>query len=803
MYLQNEISVKSCDSIQNSRPRLKQWEIGACPQLLVIGATRATLYQGAAEFKPHMPKLDRQPLNALMRSAPLERPKVLVVDDEQIFLDYLKSILTKGGYEPILANSGAEALKLLQQTRPALVLLDVMMSTMDGFEVLRQIRLAYRDTELPVLIVTGDSDRASVIKAFREGANDYLNKPLDSELILSRILLQIRLCRSQADLAQSQERYRLAAEGARIGLWDWDVVQRQVFVSSRGKELLGYSDDELHYDLETWMKRVHPNDRALFQELLKQSRPEDRERFECEIRMLHRDLNYRWIQCSGVIQTDEQGFPRRLAGSLADVTEGKVRDVLTGLPNRLLFEERLERSAKRVTRANSQAAVLFLDLDKFKHVNDTLGHEAGDQVLCHVARRLERCLNEFRTPDEGATSGHCIARRGGDEFTILIDPSPQLDAVQRISEKIIAVLSKPITLGIREVTIGVSIGISFLDVHQTSPTEAIRQADTAMYHAKTQGRGCFRIYDPGMKAVALSRMNLESEVRHALKNDQFYVLYQPVVSLETGGVDGFEALCRWNHPRGEIVGPDIFVPILDSLGLIGRLREYVLEMAGRQIQVWNRLLGRKRQLTVTLNASTREFSQSQFQKDLLATIREIDVDPSMIRLEVTEGTLMENPGAALQSIRELRAHHVGVGLDDFGTGYSSLAYLYRLPLDLLKIDRSFVQSMYHGNESYEIIRNIVSMARGLNLDVVAEGVETAEQHQLLAELGCTHGQGYYYSRPQRADEITPWLLTGTRLAPPVDRNPPSRAHEIPQEDLDTLLECDTPARDMAAPLPLP
>ena len=303
---------------------------------------------GAAEFKPHMSQLDPQPLNALMRSAPLERPKVLVVDDEQIILDYLKSILTKGGYEPILASSGAEALEILRQTRPDLVLLDVMMAPMDGFEVLRQIRLSYQDTELPVLMVTGDSDRASVIKAFREGANDYLNKPLDSELILSRILLQIRLCRSQADLAQSQERYRLAAEGARIGLWDWDVAEEQVFVSCRGKELLGYSDDELHYDLDTWTKRVHPNDVALFESLLTPRRPGDRERFDCEVRMLHRDLSYRWIQCSGVIQTDEHGVPRRLAGSLADVTEGKVRDVLTGLPNRLLFEERLERMEARL-----------------------------------------------------------------------------------------------------------------------------------------------------------------------------------------------------------------------------------------------------------------------------------------------------------------------------------------------------------------------------------------------------------------------------------------------------------------------
>ena len=754
----------------------------------------------AKHFSPML--MQTPSTNDLVSSAPPERPKVLVVDNERLLLEYLNRILSKGGYEPILASSGVEALEILKHTTPSLVMLGVIMSPMDGFDVLRQIRLTHRDTELPVLMVTGDSDRESVIKAFREGANDYLTKPLDSELILSRVLLQIRLHRSSVDLAQSQERYRLAAEGARIGLWDWDVPRREVFVSSRGKELLGYSDDELHYDLKTWTNRVHPNDLGLFESLLTRRRPDDRERFECEIRMLHRDSSYRWIQCSGVVQTDEQGIPRRLAGSLADVTEGKVRDVLTGLPNRLLFEERLERTAKRVSRNKSVAAVLFLDLDKFKYVNDTLGHEAGDQVLCHVARRLERCLSEFQTEGGDPTSGNCIARRGGDEFTILIDPSPQLDVVQRVSEKIIAVLSMPIVLGNREVTIGVSIGVSFLDSHQNSPTEAIHQADTAMYHAKTHGRGCYRIYDPGMQAVVMSRMNLESDIRRALKSDEFYVMYQPVVSLETGGIDGFEALCRWNHPRGESVGPDVFIPILDSLGQIGHLRDYVLKVAGHQIQAWNRMLGRTRPLTVTLNASTREFSQSQFHKHLLETMREFDVDPSMIRLEVTEGTLMENPGTALQCIRELRAKQVGVGLDDFGTGYSSLAYLHRLPLDLLKIDSSFVQSMHRGNESYGIIRNIVSLARGLKLDIVAEGVETAEQHQLLYQLGCSHGQGYYYSRPKRAEEITPWLLSGMRLTPDIESVHHGEMLGISQNELDSLLQCHPQAKEPVAPLTL-
>ena len=715
-----------------------------------------------------------------------DRPCILIVDDERINQTLLKGILSRNGYELLLASSGEEALAILQQTTPDLVLLDVIMSPLSGFDVLRSIRETHRDTELPVVMVTAEADRQIIIDAFREGANDYLTKPVDPEMTLARVSLHLRLRRAQAELERSQERYLMAAEGSRIGLWDWDVAQHQLYLSPRWKEMLGFLDHELPDRIDTWLKRIHPSDHSIFFELLNRRNPGEQARFECELRMLHRDENYRWMQCSGIVHADSTGDPRRLAGSLADITEGKVRDVLTGLPNRLLFEEKLERALRQTRLDDSQCAVLFLDLDKFKLVNDSLGHDAGDLLLCSTARRLENCLQEAKIENRGQADV-CIARHGGDEFTLLIhNLKHRQDAIQ-LATSVISALSEPFQLGVHEVSIGVSIGIAFNGPEISSPLDAIREADTAMYYAKTGGRGQYRVYDPAMQVVAAARLCLENEVRQAVKEGQFFVVYQPIVSLITGQIDGFEALCRWMHPRGELVGPDVFIPILESLGLIGQLGEFVLGIAGRQIRDWNQQVSRSRPLSITINCSTSEFSQPAFARKLQRQMHEIGVAAGMIRLEVTESTLMENPEIARHVIQQLRDSGVGVGLDDFGTGYSSLSYLHRLPLDLLKIDQSFVSSMRHGNESFEIVRTIIALAQGLNLNVIAEGVETSYQHELLSELGCTHAQGYFYSKPQPASAVSQ-LFSAGRIAIPIEQedsylSSPPRT----EEDIDDLL----------------
>jgi predicted signal transduction protein with EAL and GGDEF domain len=382
----------------------------------------------------------------------------------------------------------------------------------------------------------------------------------------------------------------------------------------------------------------------------------------------------------------------------------------------------------------------------------------------------------------------CVARHGGDEFTVLIHNMQTPLESHTLAGAIIATLSEPFQLRVHEVSIGVSIGIAFCNQTVSHPLDLISQADTAMYCAKTSGRGRYRIYDPEMQVVAAARLALENDIRAALKSDQFHVVYQPIISLKTGRIESFEALSRWQHPHEVSIGPEVFVPILESLGLVDQLGEHVLKIAGHQIELWNEDRDPRHPLSITLNCSTLEFNQPNFSRDLLKRITQAGVNPRTLRLEVTESALMETPESARKIIEELREFGIKVGLDDFGTGYSSLAYLHRLPLDLLKIDKSFVHAMRHGNEGYEIVRTIISLAQGLNLDVVAEGVETLEQHNLLTELGCTHAQGFLYSRPLIANAMSQVLATDQLLIPMQPQTTTGPHSHRSSQDIDALLD---------------
>jgi diguanylate cyclase (GGDEF)-like protein/PAS domain S-box-containing protein len=683
------------------------------------------------------------------------RPVVLVVDDERTNREILSRMLVQSGYDVLTSDNGESALDRIEEQLPDLILLDVNMPGISGFDVLKSIRARYRDTELPVLIVTADTERDSVVNAFHAGANDYITKPLDKQITIARVSLQMRLRGAQIELKRSQERYALAAQGSRIGLWDWDIPRRQIFLSARWKEMLGYSDNELHSTVDVWFERIHSEDRESFTELLTNRGTLELGRFESEIRMRHRDGSYRWMLCSGVVQTNNLGTPVRLAGSLADVTEGKVRDVLTGLPNRLLFEEQLSQVVQIDPTVGGLCAVLFLDLDNFKLVNDSLGHDAGDLLLCSVARKLEGCL---RTSDviSRNKSAWSVARHGGDEFTVLLHRLNDRRDAEQVAERIISALSEPVLIGTRELLVGVSVGIAF-GGHK-SAADAIREADTAMYYAKTAGRRQYRIFSPEMQSEAAARLALECDLRNAIRNQEFYLAYQPIVRIASGIVDGFEALCRWHHPSGKEVGPDSFIPVIESQGMIGKLGRMVLEMASAQMMEWNEFrLNDGCGISVTVNCSSGEFSLPHFKNDLLLTLARIGADPRLLRIEVTESTLMKNPDHVRRIIHDLRETGIRVGIDDFGTGYSSLAYLHRLPLDVLKIDKSFVHNMHSCSETREIVRTIIALGQNLDLDIVAEGVETRDQQQTLFEMGCTHAQGYLYSRPIPAETISEFL----------------------------------------------
>ncbi|MEJ7592349.1 MAG: diguanylate cyclase [Planctomycetaceae bacterium] len=425
---------------------------------------------------------------------------ILIVDHEHVTRDAVSRLLTDNGYRVQTADSGPAALKQLRDSPPDLVLLTVSLPGQDGLDVLRAIRQQHSESRPPVVIVTAEMEPQQGVTAFREGANDVLARPFDDEILLARISLHLQHSRARAELQRSRERYALAAKGARIGLWDLDVVRQQIFLSSRWKELLGFAEDELDSTIPVWLDRMHPDDRDSFIEMISTPAAFDKGRFDCELRMRHRNDSYRWMLCSGVMQLDADGNAVRLAGSLADVTEGKVRDVLTGLPNRLLFEEQLSKVINLDPNRYGLNAVLFLDLDDFKRINDNHGHDAGDLLLCSVARKLEGCL---RGSDVIARqkSEWSIARHGGDEFTILLHQLESRADAEQIAERIIGALAEPFLIGTREVLMGVSIGIGFGGEEVKTPADAIREADTAMYYAKTSGRSRYCVYDPEMQAA--------------------------------------------------------------------------------------------------------------------------------------------------------------------------------------------------------------------------------------------------------------------------------------------------------------
>ncbi|MDQ6672792.1 MAG: EAL domain-containing protein [Chloroflexota bacterium] len=433
--------------------------------------------------------------------------------------------------------------------------------------------------------------------------------------------------------------------------------------------------------------------------------------------------------------------------ALRDVTERKRaeealahqagHDALTGLPNRTLLHETLERACQLAHRDNVAVALLFLDLDDFKTVNDSLGHAAGDELLVAAAARILSCLRP----------GDLAARLGGDEFAIVLVGSADVHAARLVATRITEALREPFTVGTAELVLGASVGIAFASPATSGPDELLRNADAAMYAAKAQGKGRSAIFLEQMHRAAQARLALEGDLRRALAHDEFVVYYQPLVDLGSGAVTGSEALVRWNHPERGVVPPLDFIPLCEETGLIVPLGEWVLREACVALRSWQKRYVERTAPIVTVNLSPRQLQQSDLVERVARILRETDADPASLVLEITESTLLEESGPILSALEGLRDLGLRLAIDDFGTGYSALSYLQRFPIQVLKIDRSFVQGLGNSTSRSALVRAIVALGQALGMRVVAEGVETAEQRDQLRSLGCDHGQGYYFSRP--------------------------------------------------------
>jgi diguanylate cyclase (GGDEF)-like protein/PAS domain S-box-containing protein len=678
--------------------------------------------------------------------------RILIVDDNEMNRDMLARRLERKGYVVRIAEGARSLLERIQEDPVDLVLLDVEMPGISGLDALETLRGCYSPIQLPIIMVTAKNQSEDIVKALNLGANDYLTKPIDFPVALARIRTQVSHKRAEEALRVSEERYALAAQGANDGLWDWNLADNVVYFSPRWKIMLGYQEAEIGGGPEEWLDRIHVADRERVKDEIAEHQRGLTPHFESENRVQHKDGSFRWMLSRGLAVHDASGKASRMAGSQTDITGGKIADALTGLPNRLLFIDRLVRLIEHTRRHKDYLfAVLFLDLDGFKMINDSLGHVVGDQLLIGVANRLGNCLRVSDTVTR-IEKPFTLARLGGDEFTILLDQVKDPNDAALVAERLMNTLAEPFILDGRTIFTSISIGIALSSIGYDNPEDLLRDADTAMYRAKSLGKARYAVFDLDMRASVIARLQLETDLRSALLREEFRNFYQPIVSLDSGRITGFEALLRWQHPTRGLLQPLEFIAVAEETGMIRELGWWNLQKACLQICTWNACRNGSPPLTMSVNLSVKQFLQPNLVADIGKLLREMELAPNTLKFEITESTVMTDPSAAVETLLQIKSLGVQLSIDDFGTGYSSLSYLHRFPLDTLKIDRSFTKTIGQGGDSMEIVRTILPMANSLRLNVVAEGVETAEQLAMLRKLRCEYAQGYYFSKPVTADE---------------------------------------------------
>ena len=655
----------------------------------------------------------------------------------------------------------ADGLDYLARGEVGVILLDLSLPDSLGMETFT--RVFAQVPQIPIIVLTGTDDEVLALHAVKTGAQDYLIKgQVDAGVLLRAMRYAMERKQAERALRDSEERYALAAAGSNDGLWDLTVDTSAVYYSPRWKTMLGYTEQDIGALLDDWLQRVHPDDLSSLRQQL-EARPAGASRLlELEYRMRHKDGSYRWVLCRGIALSRSGARSERIAGSQTDIHERKraaeqllhdaLHDTLTGLANRALLLNRLELALEHTARTPDRLfAILFVDLDRFKNVNDSLGHLAGDQLLLQCSQRL---ASNCRPADT-------LARLGGDEFILLLDGiSGDADAIH-VAERILVQLREPFRISGHELHMAASIGIAFNSPNCASPEALLRDADTAMYSAKAQGKACYSVFAPSMHTQAVASLHLENKLRRAIDREHFRLQYQPVISLDSGDIVGFEALIRWDREDSCLLQPDDFIPLAEETGLIVPIGKWALFEACRQLADWHQLPGRQ-QIAISVNVSCRQFAQDTLVAQVVEALASTGIRAANLKLEVTESVLMGNADGAARKLQELRDLGVGISMDDFGTGYSSLSYLQRFPIDTLKIDKSFVARMENGGQGIEVVRAILSIARAFKLNVVAEGMETFSQVDILASLGCAHGQGYYFSPPLWRDDATRLLQQGTR-----------------------------------------
>lgn len=612
--------------------------------------------------------------------------------------------------------------------------------------LLENISLQVQNSQLIQDLGEEVKNRENVIKKRTLELQDK-NNALSKEIGVRRL--------TETALRKSEERFELAMRGANDGVYDWNLQSNEIYYSPRWKRMLGYEDHELPNEFSTWESLIDDKDRERSWEMLTDYINGRRDNFHIEFKMQHKDGHWVDILSRAFLVRDAQGNAIRTVGTHVDISEKKRQeahilrqahyDGLTGLPNRFLAMDRLAQLLKEASRDVSKVAILFLDLDGFKRVNDTLGHETGDRLLVQAAERLQSVVRE----------GDSVCRLGGDEFVVLLRNLGELTDARTVASSLISQFRHPFSLDERELVVTTSIGIAVYPSDGITPTELLRNADTAMYHSKEQGRNTFNFFTTEMNLNVSRMLEVEEQLHGAQERHEFSVVYQPVVELQSNRVVAAEALLRWNNPVLGTVSPDEFIPIAEQTGVILGIGRYVLQQAVENALRWREMLDHE--FKIAINLSPRQFRDTtlvDYIKDLLECN---GLKENALVLEVTEGVLMSGQQDIEHALSRLHNAGIRLAMDDFGTGYSSLNYLRKYPFDVLKVDRSFVNDLTVDPADCELVNASILMAHGLGLEVVAEGVETENQLSQLRDMQCEYAQGYLFSRPINVDAFTDLL----------------------------------------------